>query len=396
MRFSELLADLALHGVTARRLTPPGVDPEIAGLSQDSRGVAPGELFVAVLGMRTDAHELLGVARAAGAAAFLLQRQVPLPEGSAAAIVEDTRMALGVAASSLAGHPSEELAVIGITGTDGKTTTSLLTVEALLASGVKAGGMNSLEFRCLDEVEPNPTYLTTLDSPVIQARLRRLLDAGVTTAVLETTSHGIAQHRLSGVAFDIAAYTNLTHEHLDFHGTLAEYRDVKLRLAEMARQSPRKPGVPKAIVFNADEPAWESLRMAPTDRRVTWQQLHRRPVGRKRRGPNRWRQLHPGGTWQRTAGATAANRALQRSQRPLRARDPAPGAPVSLEDAAWRRGTGSSAGPAGPDAGARGRPAVRHHHRLRAHPRRPGPGACGAATPYVRSAAGGFRRPRRP
>ena len=270
MRFSELLADLALRGVRSRRLTPGELDPEIRELSQDSRSVPPGALFVAVSGMRTDAHELVDDAARGGAMALLLQREVPVPDGCAAAVVEDTRFALGIAASSLAGHPTEELTMIGITGTDGKTTTSLLTVEALRACGVAAGGMNSLEFRSLDEVEPNPTYLTTLDAPVIQARMRRLLDAGVTTAVLETTSHGIAQHRLSGVAFDIAAYTNLTHEHLDFHGSLEEYRDVKLRLAEMARQSPRKPGVPKAIVYNADEPAWASLGSSPTDRRVTY------------------------------------------------------------------------------------------------------------------------------
>jgi UDP-N-acetylmuramoyl-L-alanyl-D-glutamate--2,6-diaminopimelate ligase len=270
MRFSELLADLGMRGVTSQRLTAADVDPEIADLSQDSRVVSAGGLFVAVSGMRTDAHELVAAAAAGGARAFLLERQVPVPEGCAAAVVNDTRFALGIAASSLAGHPTEELTMIGITGTDGKTTTSVLTVEALRACGVAAGGMNSLEFRCLDEVEPNPTYLTTLDAPVIQARMRRLVDAGVTTAVLEATSHGIAQHRLSGVAFDVAAYTNLTHEHLDFHGSLEEYREVKLRLAEMARQSPRKPGVPKAIVYNADDPAWQTLTSAPTDRRVTY------------------------------------------------------------------------------------------------------------------------------
>jgi UDP-N-acetylmuramoyl-L-alanyl-D-glutamate--2,6-diaminopimelate ligase len=270
MRFFELLADLALRGVTSRRLTPAELDPDITDLSQDSRSVATGGLFVAVSGMRTDAHDLLAQARAAGAAAFLLQRQVPVPGGCAAALVDDTRFALGVAASSLAGHPTEEMTMIGITGTDGKTTTCLLTVEALRACGVAAGGMNSLEFRCLDDVEPNPTYMTTLDAPVIQARMRRLVDAGVNMAVLETTSHGIAQHRLSGVAFDVAAYTNLTHEHLDFHGSLEEYREVKLRLAEMARQSPRKQGVPKAIVYNVDEPAWQRLATAPTDRRVTY------------------------------------------------------------------------------------------------------------------------------
>jgi UDP-N-acetylmuramoyl-L-alanyl-D-glutamate--2,6-diaminopimelate ligase len=270
MRFSELLADLGLRGVAPRRLTPSELDPDISDLSQDSRAVAAGGLFVAVSGMRTDAHELVDEAGAAGAVAFLLERRVPVPEGCAAALVNDTRFALGLAASSLAGHPTEAMTMIGVTGTDGKTTTCLLTVEALRACGVAAGGMNSLEFRCLDDIEPNPTYLTTLDAPLIQARMRQLVDARVTTAVLETTSHGIAQHRLSGVAFDVAAYTNLSHEHLDFHGTLEEYREVKLRLAEMARQSPRKRGVPKAIVYNADDPAWRSLATAPADRRVSY------------------------------------------------------------------------------------------------------------------------------
>ena len=270
MRFSELLADLALRGVRARRLTPPDVDPEIAGLTQDSRTVSAGALFVAIAGMQVDAHDLVGDAVQAGATALLVQREAPLPPGCAAALVDDTRFALGTAAAALAGHPTEEMTMIGVTGTDGKTTACLLTVAALRACGVAAGGMNSLEFRSLDEIEINPTYMTTLEAPLIQARMRDLVDAGVTTAVLETTSHGIAQHRLSGVAFDVAAYTNLSHEHLDFHATLEEYRDVKLRLAEMARQSPRKPGVAKAIVYNIDDPAWSSLALAPTDRRVTY------------------------------------------------------------------------------------------------------------------------------
>jgi UDP-N-acetylmuramoyl-L-alanyl-D-glutamate--2,6-diaminopimelate ligase len=270
MRFSELLADLALRGVPARRLTPADLDPEIRGVSQDSRAVAPGDLFVAIAGLRTDAHELVDGAARSGAGALLLQRAVPLPAGCAAAVVDDTRFALGLAAAAIAGHPTEEMTMIGVTGTDGKTTTCLLTVAALRASGVAAGGINSLEFRSLDEVEINPTYMTTLEAPLIQARMRQLVDAGVTTAVLETTSHGIAQHRVSGVAFDIAAYTNFTHEHLDYHGSLKEYLEVKLQLAELARQSPRKPEVPKAIVYNIDDPAWASLAQAPTDRRVTY------------------------------------------------------------------------------------------------------------------------------
>ena len=270
MRFSELLADLALRGVPSRRLSPPDLDPEILGLSQDSREVPEGGLFVAVPGMRTDAHELIPDAVAAGAAALVVQRPVDVPAGVAVAQVEDSRYALGLIAAALEGHPTEAMTIVGVTGTDGKSTTSVLTTEALRACGVKAGAMTSLDFRCLDEIESNATYLTTLDAPVIQARMRRLADAGVEVAVLETTSHGIALHRVAGVAFDVAAYTNLTHEHLDFHGTLEAYREVKLQLADLARRGPRKPGVPKVIVYNFDEPAWAPLAQAPTDRRVTY------------------------------------------------------------------------------------------------------------------------------
>ena len=270
MLFSELLADLALRGTPARRIGDHAADPQIDAISQDTREVPLGALFVAVSGMHTDAHELVPDAVRAGARALFLEREVDLPAGVPAAIVADTREALALGAAALCGHPTEEMAIVGVTGTDGKSTTSVLAVEALRACGVAAGGMNSLDFRSLDEIEPNNTYLTTLEAPVIQARMRRLVDAGVKTAVLETTSHGIALQRVAGVAFDVAAYTNLTHEHLDFHGTLEAYRDVKLQLAEMARQSPRKPGVPKAIVYNADEPAWASLAAVPTDRRVSY------------------------------------------------------------------------------------------------------------------------------
>ena len=270
MRFSELLADLSLRGLSPQRLTPASLDPEITEITQDSREVPRGSLFVAIGGMRIDAHEFIPQAAEAGAAAVLVERPGPVPEGVAAARFKDGRLALAYAAASLQGHPSEEMTVVGITGTDGKSTTSVLTVEALLACGVPAGGMNSLDFRVLERIEQNDSYMTTLESPVIQLRLRDLVNAGVKTAVVEVTSHGLALHRVDAIAFDIAAYTNLTHEHLDFHGTIDAYREAKLQLAELARQSPRKPGVPKAVVYNADEPAWAALATAPTDRRVTY------------------------------------------------------------------------------------------------------------------------------
>jgi UDP-N-acetylmuramoyl-L-alanyl-D-glutamate--2,6-diaminopimelate ligase len=270
MRFSELLADLALRGIPARRVSPPEVDPEVPAVTQDTRSLPDGALFVAVKGSRSDGHLLLAEAVDAGARAILLERELEVPDGVAAAVVGDSREALAWAAAALNGHPTDEMAMVGITGTDGKSTTSVMTVEALRACGVAAGGMNSLEFRCLDEVELNNTYQTTLDAPLIQDRMRRLVDAGVTTAVLETTSHGIDQKRVAGVAYDVAAYTNLSHEHLDYHGTLERYRDTKLQLVELARQSPRKPGVAKTVVYNADEPQWSSLATAPADRRLTY------------------------------------------------------------------------------------------------------------------------------
>jgi UDP-N-acetylmuramoyl-L-alanyl-D-glutamate--2,6-diaminopimelate ligase len=270
VRFSDLLADLALRGLPSRRMGAADPDPEIMAVSQDSRQVSPGSLFVAIRGMHTDSHELIADAVAAGASAIFLEREVEVPDGVAAARFDDSRLALALAAAGLCDHPTEEMTVVGVTGTDGKSTTCVLAVEALRACGVRAGGMNSLDFRCLDEIELNETYQTTLDAPVIQERMRRLRDAGVNTAVLETTSHGIDQQRVGGVAFDVAAYTNFSHEHLDYHGTLERYLDVKLQLAELARQSPRKPGVGKAIVYNADEPNWISLAKAPTDRRVTY------------------------------------------------------------------------------------------------------------------------------
>lgn len=269
MRFEALLTDLARHGLPGRRLGGDA-DPEIEALSQRSGDIPDNGLFVAVRGMHTDAHTFVPQAVAAGAVALLLEREVELPGNIPAAVVDDTRLGLALSAAALAGHPTEAMRVIGITGTDGKTTTSILTTEALLAAGVRAGGMTSLDFRTLDEVVVNPTYLTTLESTEIQPRMARLRDAGVDTAVLETTSHGIALHRVSGVAYDVAAYTNLTHEHLDFHGSLEEYRQVKLRLARMAWESPHKEGIPKAIVYNLDEPAWLDLAGAPADRRVTY------------------------------------------------------------------------------------------------------------------------------
>ena len=278
MRFSELLADLSLRGLSPQRLTPEALDPEITGITQDSREVPAGSLFVAISGMRTDAHEFIPQVAAAGAGAVFIERDIPIPDGVAAAQFKDGRLALAHAAAGLQGHPSEDMTVVGITGTDGKSTTSVLTVEALLACGVAAGGMNSLDFRVLDRIEQNDSYMTTLESPIIQSRLRDLVDAGVKTAVLEVTSHGLALHRVDAIAFDVAAYTNLTHEHLDFHGTLEAYRDAKLQLAELARQSPRKAGVPKAIVYNADEPAWKALESAPTDRRITYGLEHKADV----------------------------------------------------------------------------------------------------------------------
>jgi len=236
-------------------------DIVVSGVTQDSRAVRPGSLFVAVPGQHVDGHEFVAHAAASGAVAALVERPLPdldLPQ----LIVQSTSVALATAAAWWYRDPSAELAVVGITGTDGKTTTSFLAVAALEAAGLRTGLISTAATRIGSVQEPNEAHATTPEAPALQAALRAMATAKDAAAVIETTSHGLALDRVGSIAYDIAIMTNLTHEHLELHGTWEAYRDAKLSLFErlaVRSESPRgdQPAKywPKTGIVNLDDPS---------------------------------------------------------------------------------------------------------------------------------------------
>jgi UDP-N-acetylmuramoyl-L-alanyl-D-glutamate--2,6-diaminopimelate ligase len=232
----------------------------IRGVTHDSRAVHPGSLFVAVPGLHADGHDFVEAAAAAEAAAALVDHALPdirLPQ----LVVAGTREALATAAAWWYGDPSDELAVVGITGTDGKTTTSFLAVAALEAAGIPTGMTGTAATRIGGVQSPNEAHATTPEAPELQCALRAMVRADDTAAIIETTSHGLALSRVDAIAYDVAILTNLTHEHLELHGTWEAYRDAKLRLFEkLARggqgTADAKPHRwPATGIVNADDPS---------------------------------------------------------------------------------------------------------------------------------------------
>jgi UDP-N-acetylmuramoyl-L-alanyl-D-glutamate--2,6-diaminopimelate ligase len=231
-------------------------DLAVRGVTNDSRLVTPGALFVAVPGLHTDGHDHVASAADRGAEAALVERAVresPLPQ----LLVESTQHALATAAAWWYGDPSHDLLAIGITGTDGKTTTSYLAVAALEAAGLRTGMIGTAGLRVGGIDAPNPEHATTPDAPILQRTLRAMRAAGDVAAVIETTSHGLALERVGSVAYDAAILTNVTHEHLEFHGTWEAYRDAKLSLFERLAVSSDHPAKrwPRLGIVNSDDPS---------------------------------------------------------------------------------------------------------------------------------------------
>ena len=234
-------------------------DVHVTGVTHDSRTIGQGALFVAVPGLHVDGHEFVARAEATGAAAALVERAVPdanLPQ----VVVDSTSIALATAAAWWYSDPTHALAVVGITGTDGKTTTSFLAVAALEAAGIRTGLISTAATRIGGAQEPNEAHATTPEAPALQARLRAMVAAGDEAAVIETTSHGLALGRVGSIAYDVAILTNLTHEHLELHGTWEAYRDAKLSLFERLAGGSSLAGKstnnwPKAGIVNLDDPS---------------------------------------------------------------------------------------------------------------------------------------------
>jgi UDP-N-acetylmuramoyl-L-alanyl-D-glutamate--2,6-diaminopimelate ligase len=225
----------------------------VAAIHYDSRQVTPGSLFVAIAGFKVDGASFVPDAVSRGAVAVVAETEVPLPDGVALVTVPDAREALAWLSAAFYGHPSRNLRVIGITGTDGKTTTSYLAGSVLQAGGLKYGRLGTVDVEVAGRTEVNLSRQTTPEAPEIQALLREMVDAGCTHAVIESTSHGLALHRLTGIEYDVAVLTNITTDHLDFHGTQEEYVAAKRRLFELLDAPTTKPAQ-RYAVLNADDP----------------------------------------------------------------------------------------------------------------------------------------------
>jgi UDP-N-acetylmuramoyl-L-alanyl-D-glutamate--2,6-diaminopimelate ligase len=239
-----------------RAIGPAGLAGiQVTGVTHDSRGIRPGTLFVAVPGLHVDGHDYVDAAAERGASVALVER--PLPELPIAQLIVDaTRPALAAAATWWYRDPSHELAVVGITGTDGKTTTSFLATAALEAAGLRTGMTGTAATRIGGVQTANEAHATTPEAPELQRALRAMAVAGDRAAVVETTSHGLALHRVDGIAYDVAILTNLTHEHLELHGTWEAYRDAKLSLFErLAPHVPKPLAWPATAIVNADDPS---------------------------------------------------------------------------------------------------------------------------------------------
>jgi len=230
----------------------------ITQIATDSRHVKVGNLFIAYKGRLVDSHRFVLGAAKAGAAVVVVEQPIQtlsIPQ----IIVPNGREAWGWLAAAWEDHPSRQLSVVGVTGTDGKTTTMNLIAAVLDGLGVPYGMITTIGARIGEREIQTGEHVTTPDAPVVQHFLREMLNEGMQVALLETTSHALSQHRVAGVAYDVAVVTNITHEHLDEHGTLEAYRAAKRTLFEGLVQSYRKPERKKVAIINGDDASFNDL-----------------------------------------------------------------------------------------------------------------------------------------
>ena len=259
--FHELLATIPADEI--RSTSGDLATPITAPVVESSGEVEPGGVFVARVGGSTDGHRYIPVAIAAGAAAIIgetEQADLPVPYVR----VNSAGQVLGLLSAAYHDFPSRKLVVIGVTGTDGKTTTCLLLHSIFKhVSNIKAGFISTISADFGEETAVTGLHVTTPGAPAIQAYLAKMVAAGVTHCILEMTSHGLAQGRLNGVDIDVAVLTNVMHEHLDYHGSWEDYRASKAIMFQMLNHSFRKPDVNKWAVINADDPSADYFAAIP-------------------------------------------------------------------------------------------------------------------------------------
>ena len=229
---------------------------DIRQVAYDSRKVKDGALFVTVPGFHRDGHAFAKDAVDRGAVAVIAEHAIDVRVP--VAVVPDARAALADVAAEFFDHPTRKLKLAAVTGTDGKTTTVHLVSDVLEASGAKTGFTTTVDFKVADREWKNETRQSTQEAVEVQEFFAELLVAGATWGVLEATSHALALRKLRGTEIDIAVFTNLSPEHLDFHGTLQKYLEAKGQLFAMLATSADK-GIPKTAVLNGDDKHWRYL-----------------------------------------------------------------------------------------------------------------------------------------
>lgn len=251
-----------LSAILGNEMDDIDCDPWVTGIETDSRKVSPGNLFICIRGYTVDGHEFAEDAVSNGASAVI--SEYPLDLEVPNIVVDDTKQTAGVVASTYYDHPSHRMRIYGITGTNGKTTTATLTYDLFRLSGRPVGIVSTIGARYKDKKLETPN--TTPEAVVLHRILAEMADAGVTDCVVEVSSHAMMEGRVEGVRFHAAAFTNLTHDHLDYHRSMDEYARAKARLFEQVETTGGD-----AIILNAEDPVSDTMAaFAPTRRKVMY------------------------------------------------------------------------------------------------------------------------------
>ena len=254
MKFSRLCAEVGLPGSAWRG------DADIRRVVSDSRRVREGDCFVAICGNDSDGHEYIANAIEAGCSAVVCQDIALVPEGFPYAVVDDPRRIIGPLSQAAADWPARKLKVVGITGTNGKTTVAFLLRDIFQQAGYKVAMFGTVRYETLSR--STPARITTPSADELAEMMWETVRAGGTHMVMEVSSHALDQHRIEGIDFSVAVFTNISGDHLDYHGSMEDYFKSKSRLFEMLHSD-------TFAILNRDEPMSESLA-AITKAAVVW------------------------------------------------------------------------------------------------------------------------------
>ncbi len=241
MQLKELIKHMPVAGVEG------SLDREVAGLTYDSRRVQPGMVFIAIPGGQADGHDYINTAISRGASAIICERNGFSSSRATKIKVPDAREAMARVAATYYRHPSTKLQVIGVTGTNGKTTVAFIVKEILEAAGIKTGLLGTVRYEIGDRVIP--AHRTTPEALETQQMMAQMVTSGCQACVMEVSSHALEQKRVSGIEFDVAIFTNLTQDHLDYHGTMENYLAAKQKLFTKTANGSKR----GTVVINIDD-----------------------------------------------------------------------------------------------------------------------------------------------